>query len=192
MAAPQKEGSRERVLECAAEEFARAGFAGARIDRIAARTKLNVRMIYYHFGSKRGLYRAVLERIYEEMSRILDRDPKNRVALEMYFDLLAEHPRFADILVHELLDGAKHLKVMWKERPDLFKQIHMRARELIVAGVKDGSLRAVDPPTTVLLLTSIVCFVTAARHSHALFLDGRSVDFKEQLFSLLYDGLKRR
>ena len=44
-----------------------------------------------------------------------------------YVDLLTEHPRFADVLVRELLDGAKHLKALWKERPELFKQ-HPPAR----------------------------------------------------------------
>src|SRR5437879_6360794 len=75
MAAPvrkDKEGSRSRILEGAAEEFATSGFSGARIDRISRRTKLNVRMIYYYFGSKKGLYRAVLENIYEEAAKILE------------------------------------------------------------------------------------------------------------------------
>src|SRR5512144_1445544 len=126
-AAVNKESnSRVRILEGAADEFAAAGFAGARIDRIARRTRFNVRMIYYHFGSKKGLYRAVLENIYEQMSRILEALPPsapNRTleAFGMYIDLLTEHPRFADVLVRELLDGAKHLKALWKDRPELFK-----------------------------------------------------------------------
>src|SRR5207244_2377175 len=70
--AVKSESSRDRILEGAAEEFAASGFAGARIDRISRRTRLNVRMIYYHFASKRGLYRAVLQNIYEEMSTVLD------------------------------------------------------------------------------------------------------------------------
>src|SRR4051812_10349518 len=199
MAAAQKEGSRERILEGAAEEFARSGFAGARIDRISARTKLNVRMIYYHFGSKRGLYRAVLEQIYEEMSRILDRHPKDRVALERYFDLLADHPRFADVLVRELLDGAKHLKALWKERPELFKQIHVHARQLIEQGIAAGELKPLDPALTVMSLTSIICFLTAARHSHALFLDPKRTQsphsgeaWKQHLQQLLLDGIRAR
>jgi AcrR family transcriptional regulator len=195
----KKEGSRARILDGAAEEFAAAGFSGARIDRIARRTRLNVRMIYYHFGSKRGVYRAVLENIYEQMSAILSRlqgaEHPSLAALEQYFDLLTAQPRFADVLVRELLDGAKHLKALWKERPDLFKQIHIHARELVQAGVREGFLRELDPPMTVLSLTSIICFLTAARHSHALFLDGKTADeaaWKEHLFGLLLDGIRRR
>jgi TetR/AcrR family transcriptional regulator len=197
--AVKKESSRDRILEGAAEEFAASGFAGARIDRISRRTRLNVRMIYYHFASKRGLYRAVLQNIYEQMSKIFEATQRSEdragAALGMYFDILSEHPRFADVLVREILDGAKHLKALWKERPELFKQIHVHARQLVEAGVREGYLRALDPAMTVLSLTSIVCFLTAARHAHALFLDGRAPDagqWKQHLFTILFEGVRTR
>jgi TetR/AcrR family transcriptional regulator len=200
--AANKEGnSRARILDGAAEEFAAAGFAGARIDRIARRTRLNVRMLYYHFGSKKGLYRAVLQHIYEQMARILDELPPSAgesltlEAFGRYFDLLTENPRFADVLVRELLDGAKHLKALSKERPELFRQIHYHARALIEGGVASGELGKHDPAMTVLSVTSIVCFLTAARHSRALFLDERRTRpevWKEHLMSLLVDGLRAR
>jgi TetR/AcrR family transcriptional regulator len=192
--------SRDRVLDGAAEEFAAAGFAGARIDRIARRTRLNVRMIYYHFGSKKGLYRAVLENIYVEMSRIVEALPPsapNRTleAFGAYVDLLTEHPRFADVLVRELLDGAKHLKALWKERPELFKQIHVHARGIVEQGIAAGELKPLDPALTVMSLTSIICFLTAARHSHALFLDPKRSDpdaWKAHLQTMLLDGIRAR
>jgi TetR/AcrR family transcriptional regulator len=194
-------GSRARILDGAAEEFAAAGFAGARIDRIARRTRLNVRMIYYHFGSKKGVYRAVLENIYEQMSAILLALPTSAPhrALEAfgaYVDLLTAHPRFADVLVRELLDGAKHLKALWKERPELFKQIHVHAREIYEQGAASGELRRLDPALTVMTVTSIICFLTTARHSHALFLDpkrtGEPDAWKAHLQTLLLDGIRAR
>jgi len=197
----KESNSRARILDGAAEEFAAAGFAGARIDRIARRTRLNVRMIYYHFGSKKGVYRAVLENIYEQMSAILEKLPPSapRRALDAfggYVDLLTEHPRFADVLVRELLDGAKHLKALWKERPELFKQIHVHAREIYEQGAASGELRPLDPALTVMSVTSIICFLTAARHSHALFLDPkRSADpdaWKAHLQTLILDGIRAR
>jgi AcrR family transcriptional regulator len=194
-------GSRARILDGAAEEFAAAGFAGARIDRIARRTRLNVRMIYYHFGSKKGVYRAVLENIYEQMSGILEKLPPSAAnrsleAFGLYVDLLTEQPRFADVLVRELLDGAKHLKALWRERPELFKQIHVLARHIVEDGIKAGELKALDPALTVMTVTSIVCFLTAARHSHALFLDpkraGAPDAWKAHVQALLLDGIRAR
>jgi AcrR family transcriptional regulator len=193
----KQESSATRILDAAADEFAAAGFAGGRIERIARRTRLNVRMIYYHFGSKRGLYRAVLENIYEQMSAILESLPPSRPnrtldALNLYFDLLAEQPRFADILVRELLDGARHLKVLSRERPELFRQIHYHARELIEAAVASGELGPFDPGMTVLSVTSMVCFFTAVRQSHALFDADRSHPWKQHILRLLLDGLRKR
>src|SRR3954469_16143361 len=59
--------TREDILNVATEEFASAGFSGARVDMIAERTSTSKRMIYYYFSSKEGLYLAVLEKVYGEL-----------------------------------------------------------------------------------------------------------------------------
>lgn len=43
------------------EEFARAGYAGARIAAIADRAGVNKQLISYYFGGKEGLYQAVVD-----------------------------------------------------------------------------------------------------------------------------------
>ncbi len=58
------EGVKRNILAAAREAFVEHGFAGARVDDIAARTATSKRMIYYYFGDKRGLYVAVLEEAY--------------------------------------------------------------------------------------------------------------------------------
>ena len=58
------------ILEVATKEFAEKGLSGARIDAIAAATRTSKRMIYYYFGSKEGLYVAVLEDAYRRMREI--------------------------------------------------------------------------------------------------------------------------
>lgn len=52
--------TRERILGAALKEFAARGFAGARVDRIALRARINKRMLYHYFGNKEGLFRAIL------------------------------------------------------------------------------------------------------------------------------------
>jgi len=56
--------TRARILSAATSEFARHGFGGARVDRIAAKAGANKRMLYYYFGSKDALFLAVLEEAY--------------------------------------------------------------------------------------------------------------------------------
>lgn len=58
------------ILAVATHEFADKGLAGARIDEIAAATRTSKRMIYYYFGSKEGLYIAVLEDAYRRVRSI--------------------------------------------------------------------------------------------------------------------------
>src|SRR5262249_38699841 len=59
--------TREQILNRATDEFARLGFEGGRVDRIAARCHLSKNMLYYYFESKERLFVAVLERMYERM-----------------------------------------------------------------------------------------------------------------------------
>src|SRR3984885_13373469 len=64
------EQTRAEILQVAADEIAEHGFAGARVDRIAAQMRTTKRMIYYYFGSKEELYVAVLERVYGDIRNI--------------------------------------------------------------------------------------------------------------------------
>src|SRR5258708_3094500 len=52
------EVAREAILKAAEEVFAREGFAGARIDTIAAESGYNKSLIFHYFGGKEGLYLA--------------------------------------------------------------------------------------------------------------------------------------
>ncbi|MFI8794123.1 TetR family transcriptional regulator [Streptomyces sp. NPDC055105] len=54
------ERTRHRIASAALTEFSKKGFDGARIDAIARRARVSVRMIYHYFGDKRGLYQHVL------------------------------------------------------------------------------------------------------------------------------------
>ncbi len=59
--------TRRDILAAAAAEFSEKGYAGGRVDDIAARTRTTKRMIYYYFGGKEQLYAAVLEEMYGGM-----------------------------------------------------------------------------------------------------------------------------
>ena len=57
---PQGNEARLRVLGAAVDEFARHGFANARIRSIVEAARANVAAVNYYFGGKDGLYRATL------------------------------------------------------------------------------------------------------------------------------------
>ena len=61
------EDTRRRILDAALELFAADGFDGASTRTIAEHAGVNLPAIQYYFGSKEGLYRAVVEEIIEHM-----------------------------------------------------------------------------------------------------------------------------
>jgi AcrR family transcriptional regulator len=60
--------TRERILAAAIAEFAAHGFAGARIDRIAAGANANKERIYAYFGDKDGLFREAMSSAVNDAS----------------------------------------------------------------------------------------------------------------------------
>src|SRR4030095_4108844 len=60
--------TRARRLAAALREFSDKGFAGARVDRIARRARINKRMLYHYFGNKATLFREILARKVRERS----------------------------------------------------------------------------------------------------------------------------
>jgi TetR/AcrR family transcriptional regulator len=58
--------TRERILAAALREFSTRGLAGARVDRIARRARINKRMLYHYFGNKDDLFREIMRRKLEE------------------------------------------------------------------------------------------------------------------------------
>jgi AcrR family transcriptional regulator len=63
---------RELILRAAMNRFGEAGYDAARLDEIAADAGVTKPIIYRHFGSKKGLYLAVLGRHREDLPTFLE------------------------------------------------------------------------------------------------------------------------
>ena len=112
------ERTRAEIIEIATHEFADQGYAGARVDEIAAKTRTTKRMIYYYFGGKEGLYLAVLERAYRHIRSLeqqLDVDHLEpvdalRQLAELTFDHHESHQDFVRLVAIENIHYAQHLR----------------------------------------------------------------------------------
>ncbi|GGA63120.1 HTH-type transcriptional repressor [Pseudoclavibacter endophyticus] len=104
------EGStRKRILEAALDEFAMKGIAGARVETIAKRAGANVRMIYYWFDNKRGLYEAVNAYVISANDDSLEGVSIDDVAADPFralFGTKTPNPRFIRLLEWEELESA--------------------------------------------------------------------------------------
>ena len=105
------------IIAVATAEFAEKGLSGARIDKIAARTKTSKRGIYYYFGSKEKLYISVLEEAYRNIRRIegelkldhLQPVEALRTLVGFTFDYQSAEPHFVRLVMNENIHFAKYL-----------------------------------------------------------------------------------
>ncbi len=112
------EQTRRAILDAALAEFSEKGFAGGRVDDIAARTATTKRMIYYYFGGKEQLYAAVLEELYggirdAEQALALDALPPvdaMRRLVETTFDYHQAHPAFVRLVCVENIHEARMVR----------------------------------------------------------------------------------
>jgi len=112
------ERSRAVILQAALEEFALFGLGGARIDRIAERSSLNKRLIYYYFSDKDQLFQAVLEAAYEKIRESEQKlnlqsllpSAAIRKLVEFTWNYYLENPAFLSLLNSENLHKARHIE----------------------------------------------------------------------------------
>jgi len=113
--------SKTRILDTALDEFSAHGYAGARVGRIAAASRTNKQLIYYYFGSKKGLYQQVLDDVYQKVLEAEGSVPKGfENDLLYWIDFHQQHPYFLRLLEWEGVAyarkrrGAGKPRMMWK------------------------------------------------------------------------------
>lgn len=110
--------TKAEILTAATREFSERGLNGARVDRIAARTRTNKRMIYYYFKSKQQLFLTVLENAYrnireaERQLKLDDLPPRDamRRLVEFTCDYHWQHQELSKLVAIENIQKAKHIK----------------------------------------------------------------------------------
>lgn len=157
--------SREEILAVATEEFADRGLSGARVDAIAERTRTSKRMIYYHFGSKEGLYEAVLERAYSAIRTVesqLDLEALSPVEamqriVELTFDYDESHPQFISLVNVENVNRGRFVGRLASIRKRYSNVLHLM-QTVLDRGVAGGQFRADVGAVDVRLVVGALCF----------------------------------
>lgn len=184
--------AKQALITAAVAEFAAKGFAGARVDEIAAAAGVNKQLVYHYFDSKQGLYLVALESVYAEIREkekklTLDAlEPMEAMAqlVAFSFDYLAEHPEFIALLADENRNQGTHLRA--SER---LRKMHSPFIEMLEAtlerGVAAGVFRAdFDAINLYISIAGISYFFFSNNHTlSAIF--GKALDSRGAL-------LKRR
>ena len=166
------ERTRERILAAALREFAAAGFAGARVNRIAKRAAVNKRMLYHYFGNKENLFREVLRLKMAQRqawAETLSGDPAESIAF--WFDAACRDPDWVRLLEWEALQEANGELIDEKAR----RAATTRGLERIRGRQARGQISAeFDPRHVMLAMRSLNMFPAAFPQLTRLIM-GRSV-----------------
>jgi AcrR family transcriptional regulator len=114
----------DRILDAAMRVFRRHGFRRSSIEQAAEEAGLTRQALYHHFASKEVLFRAVLERLYEQ--GLAAEIAAAKTAEEAGLDL-------ADILAAEIGARMQSLLASLKDSPhteELFSEHLAQARDL--------------------------------------------------------------
>lgn len=165
--------TRESILAAAQSIFADKGYSGANVSDIVASAKTTKPMVYYHFGSKEGLFAAVLEQVYAgmrdfEQSLQLDAlapaDAMRRL-VEVSFDYHAAHPEWIRLIAIANIHDAKHIasSLTIASKNSAILEI---TRALLARGAEQGVFRGdVDPLHLHMLIVSLCFYRVSNRHT---------------------------
>jgi AcrR family transcriptional regulator len=165
--------SQNVILAAARDEFAEHGLGGARMDRIAHRTGLNKRLIYYYFDDKDRLFQAVLEQAYQQIRaeerklNLLGLKPAEalRRLVEFTWNYYLAHPEFLSLLSSENLQGARHLHDSTRAR-EMNSPLIATLGEILERGRKEGSFRGgVDPLQLYVSIAGLSYFYLSNHHT---------------------------
>ena len=158
---PRKQRTIDALLAAAQPLFADRRVDEVTVEEIGRRAGVAVSSIYNNFGSKEGLYAAVVaraldvDRDYMDRAYTPDRSPIEQLlaAAEQYLRFALDHPNFFRMLAFPAkpgpYPGAEATAGQLSRRID---EQNARMVDAIAHGITEGSSREVDPVMTATIL----------------------------------------
>jgi AcrR family transcriptional regulator len=172
------QATREAILRAATKVFARHGFAGGRIEQISKAAKSYDRMIYYYFGSKEGLFIAVIEdtyRRFNEAEQGLALDTTQPLAaldamIRFVWGYYQKNPEFITLLNSENLLRGRHIAKSARAK-DYSSPALAITDTVLQAGIAQGLFRpGLSARDVYLMIASMAYFYLSNRFTLSSFL----------------------
>jgi len=135
----------------------------------------NKAMLYYYFGNKRRLHRAVLENLLRQLRLAVFSLPKKTLSpgerffagVSGYFDFLATHPNYPRLVQRQVLEPGRGFEWMVTE---FLRPLHREFARMVEEGIAQGEFRSMDPDQTALMTLQMTTsyFAAAAILSRAI------------------------
>ncbi len=160
-AAPPEQKVRQKLCAVAAQEFGRKGYAAASVREIVGRAGVTKPVLYYYFGSKEGIYRAVLEAALQDFESRLraveslkgSAARRLRRLCEAVFAMFERHFDLVR-LMHSILYGAPGGAPFFDFKAPL-QRLHDVTLSIVRQGVRTGEFRGSPVAMTLAVLGAV-------------------------------------
>ncbi len=154
---------RQQILDAARRCFVNKGYFPTRIDDIAAIAGLSKGGIYFHFGSKKEIFEALVKQEYEESAAFLEEISTSEKKFDQIFLDMAQHylesfgkksdhTRFF-MVMGEMAGRDESVRKLLAALQDQYAQV---VAKIIQAGIDSGSLKPVDTKAAATILKGII------------------------------------
>src|SRR5207253_9125533 len=168
-----REASRTQLVRAAIDCFARLGYQGTTIDRIARDAGVTKGAVYYHFRDKQQLlFEAVKDHVGEferqvlaEVTPELDAMAALRHVVDVCFfhATVSSHRRFIITLMVEALDTIPALSVEFR---NILRRMRVFLAAVVRRGQQSGVLRGDVSPGAAAAAVAGVTMSAVQQHSH--------------------------
>lgn len=196
-----KNGKREFMLTVAERLFARHGFEAVSIRQLVEEAKVNIAMVKYYFGSKDGLFKALIdekfprtrEQVNELANSSLDPWEKLLATIDIYTEKFFDEHDFHRIIMREmsLSQRPKHVELITEHFAYILGVIH----GFIIEGQQKGMFRSVDVGLTLATVFGafstlvgqgkLMCIVMQEDCEAQIYSESSRIRFQEHLKELL-------
>jgi len=157
--------TRQAILRAAEQVFAERGYAGARMDDVAAEVGIKRASMVYYFRDKRSLYVALLEDVFGELLRgyrallAIPGFAREHMlgCLDVWTRHVAERPGSVRILMWE---SARVRRASADPLAAELAPLQHTVATVIEAGQRDGTFRQINPLRFMMIVTGATAFLT--------------------------------
>jgi AcrR family transcriptional regulator len=146
---------RALLMKEAGRLFARHGYAGTRLDDVAAAANVTKPMVYRHFASKKALYMALLAKHRDDLPSFVEQADGVRPILERWLDYVREN-QHAWLMLFRDSSGDDEIR-------EMRGLVSLRAREVMAGLIADQAGSRMPPeqiePTAEVLTSGLAGMV---------------------------------
>ncbi len=157
-------GTATRLRRAGRRIFARRGYEGASLRGITREARANLGAVTYHFGSKKGLYEAVVDGalapLRERVSKAaaVPGTPLERIegVVRAFFAHLSENPDMPNFMLQQVTSGVEPIEPVQQTMQYVIGTLST----LLCEGQEDGSILESDTLPTVIGIIALPVHLT--------------------------------